>query len=123
MKDIISRYHRRTLWLVAGFACAIALVRANPTAEGKTSDELRKVRTVIETALKDDPQNSELWVHLGLVERKLDRVDAALEAFERAAKFNPQNANAHFMRGLAYEKKQDNIKALSAWEACLSVST
>jgi cytochrome c-type biogenesis protein CcmH/NrfG len=62
-------------------------------------------------------------VHLGLVDRKLDKVDGAQAAFERAASLNPRNANAHFMLGLIYEKKRQTARALAAWEACRAAAS
>lgn len=124
----LAPFHKlaRPLAAAACLALAIPWVRAEraagappePQLEGKNGEELRKVRAVIEEALKTDAGNSELWVHLGLVERKLERVDLAQAAFERGASLNPRNANAHFMLGLIYEKKKLTERAIAAWEAC-----
>lgn len=117
---------RGLLWGAACLLLGITYVRADRAVtlpketqlEGKSLDELTKVKAVIDKAIQEDPGNSELWVHLGLVQRKLDHVEDAQAAFEKAAQLNPRNANAHFMLGLIYEKKKMKDKAIAAWEAC-----
>ncbi len=117
---------RFSLVVVAGLGLALAAVRADlsggaPAAsfEGKNTDELLNVEKVIRDGLDKDPGNSELWLHLGMVNRKLDRVEEAQRAFEQAARLGPKNANTHFMLGLIYEKKKMTDKAIAAWRTCL----
>jgi cytochrome c-type biogenesis protein CcmH/NrfG len=105
--------------LILGFTWVQADRLLQEDLDKKSAEELLKVKSVIEKAIEADPDNSELWVHLGLVHRKLDRVEDARNALERASNLNPKNANAYFMLGLIYEKKKDTAKALAAWEACL----
>lgn len=118
---------RLWLWCAACLILGAAWTRADRLqdlrVEGKNTEEVLRVKAVIEGAIREEPANSELWVHLGLVNRKLDRLEEARQAFERAAELNPRNANAHFMLGLLYEKTGQKDRAVAAWEGCLQNAT
>lgn len=90
--------------------------------EGKPDDRLQRARSALEKAVEADPANSELWMHLGLVEHKLGNLDGAEKAFTKVAGIEPDRADAHYMLALIYEKRGEKARAVGAWEACLRVA-
>jgi cytochrome c-type biogenesis protein CcmH/NrfG len=100
------------------FACpAIA-------AEAASAGEQReRASAVLEQAVKTDPNNAELWLHLGFAYRKTGQMDQAQSAFEKAASLDPRNRDALYMLGLIYEKKHQTQDALRVWKEYLAVET
>lgn len=90
---------------------------------GRADDAKERAAASLEQSLKSDPQNAELWVHLGFAYRKLERLDPAREAFEKAASLDAKNQEAWYMLGLIYEKQQKGQDALRAWRSYLAVVT
>lgn len=95
---------------------------AGSRAEPMSDDKERAV-AALETALKADPSNTELWIHLAFAQRKLDRIDQAQASFEKAVSLSPKNEDALYMLGLIYEKKEMKADALRTWKQYLTVST
>jgi len=98
---------------------------ARGMADDSSSTKEQKERAVaaLEQAVKTDPANSELWMHLGFACRKVDNMNRAKEAFEKAASLDPKNQDALFMLGLIYEKMKQPQDALRVWKQYLSVAT
>lgn len=107
-------------FLTAAIALAVLGIRAVDT--NQTQEETQRAKAVLEESLKSDPSNSVLWSHLGFAHHKLGDIDAAQKAFEKSADLNPKNANALYMLGLIYEKKNMTAEALKAWKAVQEVS-
>ncbi len=103
----------------------VLLLIAALSSIGLTNDTAQKERTVtaLEQDLKTDPTNAELWLHLGFAYRKLDQVDNAQRAFEKASSLNPRNREALYMLGLIYEKKNQTQAALQAWKRYVAEET
>jgi len=95
-------------FLVSG---PLLLLRAAPSPEDK-----EQAVAVLEQAVKTNPNNSEIWVHLGFAYRKAEKIDQARDAFEKAASLNPQATEAYYMLGLIYESKHDTASATKAWQ-------
>jgi len=87
------------------------------------ADENQRTVDALQQAVKTDPSNSELWVHLGFAYRKAGDLSKAQESFEKASSLNPRDPDAYFMLGLIYESKGQNQDALRAWKACLANQT
>src|SRR5580692_4926054 len=68
--------------------------------------------SALEQDVKTNPNNAELWLHLGFAYRKDDQLDKAQNAFEKVSSLDPNNRDALYMLGLIYEKKHENEKAL-----------
>lgn len=100
------------------FALFVWLVSAPVQAQG---DRERTV-DVLEAALKTDPGNADLWIHLGFARRKLEQFEAAAQAFEKAVSLQPQSPEAWFMLGLIYEKLGRRGDALQAWQRFLPMA-
>jgi len=49
----------------------------------------------------DSPDNYEVWINLGVCYLETQRPDLAAEAFERAIKANPNEADAYYLLGTA----------------------
>ncbi len=94
-------------------------------AQKVMADQQDKERavTALNEVIKKDPNNAELWLHLGFAYRKINKISQAQQAFEKTAELNPENQEALFMLGLIYEKNKQTQKALKAWKQYLSVST
>ena len=86
-----------------------------------TSGQKERAVSALEQDIKTDPNNAELWLHLGFAYCKLDNIDQAQNAFERAALLNPQAKDAYFMLGLIYESKHQKQEAEKAWKSYLAV--
>jgi cytochrome c-type biogenesis protein CcmH/NrfG len=92
-------------------------LRAAPT------DNQERAVSALQQAVKSDPNNPELWLHLGFAYRKVNDVDQAQSAFEKARALDPRNDDALYMLGLIYEKKHQTKEALKAWQDYLAAST
>jgi cytochrome c-type biogenesis protein CcmH/NrfG len=108
--------------------CAVSLLLAlagRAVAEESSSTNEQKERAIaaLDQAIKADPSNSELWMHLGYACRKVEDFDRARQAFEKASSLDPKNQEALFMLGLIYEKMKQPQDALRIWKQYLSVAT
>ena len=88
-----------------------------------TSGQKERAASALEQDIKTDPNNAELWLHLGFAYRKMDKIDQAQNAFEKAALLNPQAKDAYFMLGLIYESKHRKLEAEKAWKRYLAAET
>ena len=110
-------------WSAPALAAAIAaaglagFARSAPTEAA--DPEVVRTKAAIELAIKKDPSNSELWLHLAFIEKKLGHVDASQTAFEKCVSLNPRKGDAWYMLGLIYEKKKMKDEAIRAWKNCL----
>lgn len=111
----------RTIILGSAFLALAAVWQAR--SESQPDPEVKRAKQALETAIRKDPANSELWLHLGFVEKKLGDVEASQQAFEKTVALNPKSASAYYMLGLIYEKKKLVDQAISAWKACLANAT
>src|SRR5689334_3271556 len=82
-----------------------------------------RAATAIEEDLKTDPNNAELWLHLGFAYRKLNKIDQAQSAFEKVVALSPNNKDATFMLGLIYESKNMKAEAEKAWKNYMATET
>ncbi len=107
---------------VAGLALAIyQLTFTHATVSAQ--DPKDRAVSALEQDVKADPNNAELWVHLGFAYRKAGQIDQAQSAFEKAVTLNPRSTDPYFMLGLIYESKNLNDKAQDAWQKYLSGET
>jgi cytochrome c-type biogenesis protein CcmH/NrfG len=107
-------------WVMVLLMLASPVLAAEAPAAG---DSKERAVSSLELAVKNDPQNAELWGHLGFAYRKLDRLDAARDAFEKASSIDPQNRDALYMLGLIYEKDGRKQDALRVWKQYLTLVT
>lgn len=116
---------RWSLFTLAAIAAAAGLAFGLRVASSETPKDPDAIRAkaAIEEAVKKDPANAELWLHLGFAFKKLDDADGAQKAFEKVVELNPKSASAHYMLGLIYEKKKMKEQAIAAWKACLANAT
>lgn len=100
---------------------------ADPEAFHKPTDaarieRLKRARGAMKKNVEADPENFQLWLHLGFIEHKLGDLEAAQAAFEKVVSLEPSETAAHYMLALIYEKKGQNDKAIAAWQACVAHS-
>ena len=96
-------------------------VRAAENTANK--DQQQRVAAALQQDLKTDPNNGELWLHLGFAYRKLGQMDEAQQAFEKVAALNPHEPDAHYMLALIYESKHQNEAAKQAWNDYLAAES
>jgi protein O-GlcNAc transferase len=66
--------------------------------------------------LQIEPQNAEIWFHLGMLYYLVDNDVAALEALQQSLVFQPQNALAHHISGLVLERMERHLEAIAAYQ-------
>jgi cytochrome c-type biogenesis protein CcmH/NrfG len=79
-----------------------------------------RAAAALEQDLKTDPNNAELWLHLGFAYRKMEMMDQARQAFEKVAALNPHETDAYYMLGLIYESQHNKAAAQKAWKDYLA---
>ena len=102
---------------------ALALNATALAADSASSPDRERAVSVLEQAVKSDPHNAELWLHLGFAYRKLGQTDQSQGAFEKASALDPHNRDALYMLGLIYEKKHQTQDAQRVWKAYLATET
>jgi cytochrome c-type biogenesis protein CcmH/NrfG len=107
--------------LVTSCVCLVSSFLLAAAIPGPADKE--RTVTVLEQAVKTDPSNAELWVHLGFAHHKLGQTLQAQSAFEKARSLDPRNRDALFMLGLIYEKNRQTPEALQAWKEYLAAET
>ncbi len=81
--------------------------------QGRYEEALR----VLESAIKSAPAKADLWInlaaaHLGPLESSSEAQQArAIAAYEEALSLNPEAPNVHYMLGLIYRSRADNLRA------------
>lgn len=80
---------------------------------------------ILERAVQHAPDNESVWVNLAaarlgpLEESDEARQAHAIEAYEQALAANPNAANVHYMLGLIYRSRQDNMHAAAHFTRAL----
>lgn len=116
-----QRFTRLKFSLIAILSAAAFFVQAaGPSDSG---DARTRAVSALEEDIKTDPNNAELWLHLGFAYRKLEKIDQAQNAFEKVVALNPGSADPYFMLGLIYESKHQNAQAGEAWKKYLAAET
>ena len=109
-----------------GFCLAVLLAAAGfpgQAASPASSGPQERAVSALEQDVKTDPNNAELWLHLGFAYRKLNKIDQAQNAFEKASSLDPHNREALHMLGFIYEKKHLTQDAERIWKQYLALET
>ncbi len=94
------------LFAIATLSCAAVYAQsANRSSEpsAKPDDSKEKVSN---TSLSDEVLAARKFYDSGIVSYNSGRLDQAIEFFKQAAKSEPDNAQSHFMLGMAYSKSK-----------------
>ena len=102
---------------------AVLALLSGPHLARAADSQQQRATAALEQDLKTDPNNSELWLHLGFAYRKTDNIDKARSAFEKASALNPQEKDAYYMLGLIYESQHNTTAAQKAWKDYLAAET
>jgi cytochrome c-type biogenesis protein CcmH/NrfG len=86
-------------------------------------EQKERAVAALEQDVKTDPNNAELWLHLGFAYRKSGQMDKAQGAFEKVVAMDSHNRDALFMLGLIYESKHQTQDALRVWKDYLAAET
>lgn len=74
----------------------------------------------LQTAIKDDPTNAEIYFYLGKCYTEKQFTDA-VDAFKRAVDLNPQYTEAYFHLGMVYNKLDMYREAIAALRQALQI--
>jgi tetratricopeptide (TPR) repeat protein len=80
---------------------------------------------ILERAAQDAPHNENIWVnlaaaHLGPLETSEEaQQERAIRAYEQALAANPDAPNVHYMLGLVYRSRKDNMRAAAHFTRAL----
>jgi cytochrome c-type biogenesis protein CcmH/NrfG len=91
-------------------------------ARAASQEQKETAVAALEQDVKANPNNTELWLHLGFAYRKAGQIDLSQNAFEKAASLDPKNTDALFMLGLIYEKKHMTQDAQRVWKQYLDTA-
>lgn len=84
-----------------------------------------EARQVLEPATAHAPDNANLWVNLAaarlgpLEESTREQQDEAIAAYQRALAANDQAANVHYMLGLIYRAREEELRAAAHFTRAL----
>ena len=109
-------------WMVS-FSLLLAAVIPSHAADASPNGAQVRAASALEQDLKTDPNNPELCLHLGFAYRKMNKIDQAQAAFEKAAGLAPNAKDAYFMLGLIYESKNMKQEGEEAWKKYLAAET
>lgn len=81
--------------------------------KGQTPDKatFTRVENLLKHAVSSDPQCTEAWLQLGIVQATRRDYPKAIEFYGRAIQANPQLSEAHYRLGVAYDRMGDKQKA------------
>lgn len=80
---------------------------------------------ILEQAAQQAPDNANIWVNLAaarlgpLEESSEAQQRDAIEAYEQALAANPETPNVHYMLGLIYRSRKDNMRAVAHFTKAL----
>ena len=81
-----------------------------------------EARQKLEKVVKVVPDNAALWSYLGLAHSRLNEIDSAIAAFQKALSNSPKDALTYFNLGLLYWRKGDVGKALDVYQKGLKLN-
>jgi tetratricopeptide (TPR) repeat protein len=85
------------------------------------SGDLDKGLSYAERAVKDNPSYVSFY-NLGLLHSARKEFDKAIEAFDRALKFNPKSSSAEYQKGLAYSILKQYDQAIPFYQKALKLN-
>ncbi len=84
--------------------------------------DYEQAQAMIERALEQEEQNTNLWVLLGEVHQKLKHFDEADAAFRKAVALQPSNALGYGALAELYENTNDLVSAIEVYERLIGLS-
>ncbi len=83
--------------------------------------EYEKSITLFTSMIAEDPEDALAWVSRGAAHLRLEKLDAALEDFNRAIGLQPKRARPYHLRGLIHEKRGAMDKALEDFSHAIAL--
>lgn len=75
----------------------------------ETGENPQDIIPYVQEALRNDPNNSDLYAGMGFIYNKMGDVDAAVESFHKAVELAPDNYGNNFNLALMYIRKGEKI--------------
>jgi len=107
---------------ILSLMAALPLFLFSPSARAADPQQERAA-AALEQDIKTDPNNAELWLHLGFAYKKMGKIDQARQAFEKVTALNPHESDSFYMLGLIYESQHNSTAAQKAWKEYLAAET
>ena len=102
---------------------ASAVLRNNLGVMLELSGELAQAEEMVRAAYADEPTYSQISKNLGDLLYRGGRYDEALEAYERAAKLNPElGDDLYFKMGNIAYRRRDQDRARSCWQRATAIN-
>ena len=77
--------------------------------------KLDEAEKLTDALLKKTPQDAEVLILKGQIQRQQKKIDESIQTLQQARKNAPDNAFGHYQLGLAYREKGDTPQAESEW--------
>ncbi len=78
--------------------------------------------SVIQTAIKHEPQNADYYLYLGSFYEELERYDEATGTLQKGLQIDDQNARMHFRLGVIYDKMGRKHESIDAMKMVIQLS-
>lgn len=85
------------------------------------SGRLRDGMEILETLVRNEPENVNVLYNLGMCYSELGNMDKSIETLEKCVRLAPQHANALAALGYSYSRKGEYEKALGKLKAALEI--
>ncbi len=113
-KNAALRYQLAAFQTTAG----AQIERTNPA---HAKDLFQDAADNYKEILKSNPNSTDVWMRLGVLQRQLGQYDAALASFEQAGTADPHNAGAPLNEALLLEAMGKRKEAAAAYNKTLAV--
>lgn len=114
-------FFRAGIIFVLGLVWAAAMSAQSQNRSSSKAQQGPLSLEQVRTALKRDPNNSKLWVELGLVFWDHGDYPNALQSFQQAVKVGPNTAEAHNWLGAALMQRGDFPSAIAEFRKATSL--
>jgi len=75
----------------------------------------------LEAAVQEDPSHADFHAQLAVAYYHTDRLDEAIDQFQRAIELRPKFAEAYYSLGLVHAELGQEGEAIGAWQRCLNL--
>lgn len=109
------------LAFAAGILTGIVLARYKTEKTDSSSDIAEQIADH-ESAVSQNPENVEAWIHLGNLYFDSDLPAKAITAYEKALKLNPKDADVWTDMGVMHRKSGNFEKAIQCFDQAVTIN-